>query len=956
MAEGRIQRRLAAILAADVEGYSRLMRADEEATLETLAEYREVIDGLIARHDGRVFSTGGDSVLAEFGSVVVAVRCAISFQEEITTRNTELPDDRRLRFRIGINVGDVMVKGDDLFGDGINVAARLEGLAEPGGICISGSVFEQIKHKLSLGFEDLGPQEVKNISEPVSVFRVVPGSVSIAAGGKTASKPVVVVGRWRTPAIVAAVVAIMAVGAVILWQTDRPPTPPSQAETETDTASPIPDKRSIAVLPFANMSGDPEQEHFSDGITEDIITDLSKIAGLFVTARNSSFKYKGKAVDVQQVGRELGVRYVLEGSVRKAGDRVRITAQLIDTTTGNHLWAERYDRSLRDIFSVQDEVTGKIASALALTLKAGRQERPPPSRHTPKREAYDLFLSAKRIAPAEKEHVLDARRMFKRAIELDPEFGGGYAGLSWTHSLAVQHGFSDSPREDVNKALELARKALALDDTFGWSHQALATAYLVNGRQDDAVAAAEKSARLRPNDADAQAGLALSLMWAGRAEEAVAPIKRALRLKPRVAFSSGPYLNYSGFIYITVGRYEKAIAAFEENAKRGGATGIEVLAYSAAAYNALGREKEARAAAQELLRKFPDFSLRSWPWLRQYKNLEDWKRLLAVFRNAGLPEYGLGQGSDAKTYAYVFNEGSGDISIIDTEIQEVTATVEAGLRIRWFSNRFFDGKRVWTIDADFENAEVIVFDPWTLQTLKRIPFGKGPSMSLELSPDLKFAITISPGTDEVVVIDTATYEIVRRIPVGKFPCDLTLSLDGKLAYEVDRDQDTLTVLDWRSGKILKTVDFEKGSRPHMLTLSPDGRQLWVQERDSSKLSILDAKTLKRLARFSVGRAPITTEFAPNARNTLTTHIGESFLKVFDSSALSEITTIQVGRSPVNSIFDSSGRYAYVTNRQSNTVSVVDAARLEVVKTIKVGTNPFGIYLFNPSQGKMTGNR
>ncbi|MCZ6699692.1 MAG: hypothetical protein O7D94_12235, partial [Planctomycetota bacterium] len=794
--------------------------ADEEATLKTLGGYREIFDGLIARHDGRVFSTGGDSVLAEFGSVVEAVRCAISFQEEITTRNTELPDDRRLRFRIGINVGDVMVKGDDLFGDGINVAARLEGLAEPGGICISGSVFEQIKHKLSLGFEDLGPQEVKNISEPISVFRIVPGSVAVAAGGKSATKPVVA-GRWRTSAIAVAVVAIMAVGTVFLWRAYQPPSPPRQVESVSNTPSPI---------------------------------------------------------------------------------------------------------------------------------------RRPPSRHTPKPEAYDLFSSAKRYAPVDKEHVLNTRKMFARTVELDPEFAGGYAGLSWTHSLAVRHGFSELQHEDAKKAIELARKAVALDDTFGWSHQALSKAYLVNGRQDEAVVAAEQSARLQPGDADALANLALSLMWAGRAEEAVAPIKRSLRSSPRVAFSAGPYLSYAGFIYLTVGRYEAAIAAFEENAKRGGPTDIEVLAYSAAAYGASGRAEDAKAAVRELLRQDPNFSLRGWPWLRLYKNLEDWKRLLVLFGEAGLPEYGLGRDADAKTYAYVFNEGSGDISIIDTAAQEVTATVDAGLRIRWFSNRFFDGKRVWTIDADFENAEVIVFDPWTLQTLKRIPFGKGPSMSLELSPDLKFAITISPGTDEVVVIDTATYEIVRRIPVGKFPCDLTLSLDGKLAFEVDRDQDTLTVLDWRSGKILKTVDFEKGSRPHMLTLSPDGRQLWVQERDSSKLSVFDAETLERVARFPVGRAPITTEFARNGRDTLTTHIGESFLKVFDSGSLREITTIRVGRSPVNSIFESGGRYAYVTNRQSNTVSIVDSARWQEVKTIKVGTNPFGIYLFNPSQGKMTGNR
>ena len=470
------------------------------------------------------------------------------------------------------------------------------------------------------------------------------------------------------------------------------------------------------------------------------------------------------------------------------------------------------------------------------------------------------------------------------------------------------------------------------------------------------MVAAERAVELQPDDADAHAYLGLYLMWAGRADEAIAPIKKSLRQNPRVAFSTGPYLNFSGFAYFTAGRYKEATAAFEENVKRGGPTGVEVLAYAAAAYSELGQEEETKATVQELLEKYPEFSLRSWSWLRLYKNLEDWKRLLDIFRKAGLPEFGVGQAANAKTFAYVFNEGSGDISIIDIGTQEVTATVDAGLRIRWFSNRFFDGKRVWTIDADFENAEVIVFDPWTLQTIKRIPFGKGPSMSLELSPDFKFAITISPGTDEVVVIDTATYEIVRRIPVGKFPCDLTLSLDGKLAFVVERDQDTLSVVDWRNGKTLKTVALKDLSRPHMLTLSPDGTKLWVQERDAAKLSVYDAESLNRVVRLPVGRAPITTEFTPSGRTTLTTHIGQSFLKVFDADSFGEIKTIQVGQSPVNSIFEPGGRYAYVTNRQSNSVSIIDTVPWEEIKTIKVGTHPFGIYLFNPSQGTMAGNR
>ena len=351
MAEDKVTRKLTTILAADVEGYTRLMRADEEATLKTLGEYRDVIDGLIARHEGRVFSTGGDSVLAEFGSAVEAVRCAISCQEEISSRNAELADDRKLIFRIGINVGDVMVRDGDLFGDGVNVAARLEGLAEPGGVCISGSVFEQIKHKLSLGFEDMGQQEVKNIAEPVSAYRLVPGQVSVAATAAAKSSRV---RHWRIPAMAATVVLIITAGGLAIWRPWEPGMEPASSEK---TTLPLPDKPSIAVLPFTNLSGDPKQDYLSDGITESLITRLARQPDMFVIARNSSFTYKDKAVKVQQVGRDLGVRYVLEGSVQKAGERIRITAQLIEAATGNHLWADSYDRELQDLWLKLTELT-----------------------------------------------------------------------------------------------------------------------------------------------------------------------------------------------------------------------------------------------------------------------------------------------------------------------------------------------------------------------------------------------------------------------------------------------------------------------------------------------------------------------------------------------------------------------------------------------------------------------
>ncbi len=318
--------------------------------------------------------------------------------------------------------------------------------------------------------------------------------------------------------------------------------------------------------------------------------------------------------------------------------------------------------------------------------------------------------------------------------------------------------------------------------------------------------------------------------------------------------------------------------------------------------------------------------------------------------------FGLSGSAEAKTYAYVFNIGSGDISVIDTEAQEVIETVDAGLHIRWFASRFFDGKRVWATDADLKKAEVVVFDPWTLKTLKRIPLGKGPSFGVELTPDHRFAVAAAAGSNEVVVIDARTYEIVRRIPVGEFPCDITLSLDGRLAFEVDRDQDTLSVIDWQAGNTLETISLAGGKKPHMLTLSPDGRRLWVQERETSKVSVFDAQTYERVARLSSGKGPATTEFAPSRRYAITTHIDDQVVKIFESDTYREVKTLKVGQNPVNSAFQPDGRYVYVTNKASNTVSIIDTERWEVVKTLEVGKTPWGIYLFDSTEGAMAGNR
>jgi TolB-like protein/class 3 adenylate cyclase len=429
MADERVHRRLAAILAADVVGYSRLMGEDEESTLRTLKSHCEIIDRLIVRHEGRIFGSGGDSVLAEFGSAVEAVRAAISIQEELRVRNTELVEERRMNFRIGINVGDIMVEGDNLFGDGVNVAARLEGVAEPGGICISGSAFDQVKNKLSIGFEDIGLQEVKNIAEPVPAFRVVPGQVSAAAGATpTVAK------RWRTPTIAAAVVVILAVGGVAWWQ---PWVPDEEPASIDEMAFPLPKKPSIAVLPFDNLSGDPKQEYISDGMSENIIAALSRIPAMFVIARNSTFTYKGKPVKVQKVAQELGVRYVLEGSVQRAGDRIRITTQLIDALSGHHLWR----------------------------LTAGEQARAW-RRETESAEAYELFLrgnAVRRTGSQSKTVNAEAQRLYEKSVELDPGFTSAWLWLASTHQLDARYGWSNSRRRSLARAGDAVRKALAIE-------------------------------------------------------------------------------------------------------------------------------------------------------------------------------------------------------------------------------------------------------------------------------------------------------------------------------------------------------------------------------------------------------------------------------------------------------------------------------------------------------------
>jgi adenylate cyclase len=581
MPDEGFKRKLTAILSADVAGYSRLMGNNEEATIQTLKTYRKVMGGLIKLHRGRLVDTTGDNLLAEFASAVDAVNCAVKIQQDLAEQNAELPDGRRMEFRIGVNVGDVVEEEDRIYGDGVNIAARLEGLAEEGGICISGTAYDQVKNKLSFRYNNLGEQIVKNINGPVRVYQIIieKGAYEHIFGKKPE----------------------------------------------------LPDKPSIAVLPFVNMSGDPEQDYFCDGITEDLITDLSKIAGLFVIARNSVFLYKGKAVKIAEVGRELGVRYALEGSVRKANDRVRITAQLVDTMTEGHLWAERYDRELKDIFALQDEVTQKIVTALAVKLTEDEQERLV-RKYTENMEAYDYYLQGlEYFSRLTKDTNILAQQMFKRAIDLDPKFAAAYALLGWARSQEWTLGWSQDP-QPLENAYELAQRAITLDESLPLSHAILAEVYLHKKQHEKAIAEQEKAITLSPNDADGIAGLGGILTWAGRPEETIGLVKKAMRLNPMYPTE---YLWNLGHAYFLVGRYEEAIETLKRARDRN-PDYLPVRAYLTASYSELGWEEEARNEAAEFVRLSPQTSAEAWRHRLPYKDQAVLERVYSSVRKAEL--------------------------------------------------------------------------------------------------------------------------------------------------------------------------------------------------------------------------------------------------------------------------------------------------------------------------------
>jgi adenylate cyclase len=585
MAEARVQRRLAAILAADVAGYSRLMGVDEEGTLAALKDLRrELADPKIKEHRGRIVKTTGDGLLVEFTSVVDAVSCAVEVQREMAERNASVPETRRIQFRIGINLGDIIKDGRDIFGDGVNVAARLEALAEPGGICVNANVRDQVLDKLAFAFEDAGEQKLKNIARPLRVYHVQLGQV---------------VGEAMNAA--------------------RPPLA-------------LPDKPSLAVLPFTNMSGDPEQEFVSDGIAEDVITALSHYPALFVIARNSTFTYKGRAVDVKHVGRELGVRYVLEGSVRKAGSRIRVTAQLIEAGTGNHVWAERYDRDLADIFAVQDEITHALTTALTPAIAEAelrRALRKPP-------ESLDAWAAYQRglwyLSKANRDDDTIAQNYFQQAIDLDPTFAAGYSALALAQLQGAAVYQKLSLLEAQSSAEALARRAVALDGAEGEARSCLGWALHSRGEPEGALVEIERALRMSPNLAVAHWQRGATLIFSGRPKEGLDALETCIRLDPRDPFMAVRLLHIACGLYFA--REYDGVVEAAKRLIRSYPDFPMIYRWPAAALGQLGRHDEAKGWLEKAISHAPAFSMyvhNRVPWFRP----EDHAHLLDGLRMAG---------------------------------------------------------------------------------------------------------------------------------------------------------------------------------------------------------------------------------------------------------------------------------------------------------------------------------
>ncbi|MGD9003673.1 MAG: adenylate/guanylate cyclase domain-containing protein, partial [Desulfobacterales bacterium] len=628
MTQEGFKRKLAAILSADAVGYSRLMAEDETATVKTMASYREIMSSLIKQHRGRVVDSPGDNVLAEFSSVVDAVQCAVAMQNEFQARNGKLPENRRMEFRIGINLGDVIDEEDRLYGDGVNIAARLESMADPGGICVSKTAFDQIETKLPLGYEYLGEQSVKNIPKPVGAYRVLmkPDAAGKVIGEKR------FLGRFSRKTAVAAIIilVIVAIG-LVSWNIYLQQPEKVESASVDQMAYPLPERPSIAVLPFDNLSNDSQQEYFSDGLTEEIITALSKMPKIFVIARESVFTYKGKPVEIKQVAEELGIQYVLKGSIRKSGDKIRITTQFIDALSGRHLWAERYDRELKEIFAVQDELTKKIITAMQVELTEGEQARVDAG-GTNNLEAYLKFLQARdNVNKLNIEGNALGKKLAQEAIDMDPNYAMAYRVLAAANRMDVLLGISKSPKESMGTCIKLLKKAIELDETYAEAYGALGFTLSLIGQHDKAVATAEKAVSLDPNSATTYAMLGHTFRLADRPKEAITSYTKAIRLNP---LPPSFYLFGLGLSYSLDGQYEKGIE-WCEKAVRENPDNFFARIILTAVYSMAGRYEEARVEGIEALRINPKYSLAKAEKRAKYKYKD---KMFAALRKAGLPE------------------------------------------------------------------------------------------------------------------------------------------------------------------------------------------------------------------------------------------------------------------------------------------------------------------------------
>ena len=628
MATEEFKRKLTAVFSADVVGYSRLMGEDEAATVKTLEAYKQVMFVLIKQHRGRVVDSPGDNVLAEFASVVDAVQCGVAVQKEIHARNRELPEIRRMQFRIGINLGDVIEEEARIYGDGVNIAARLESLADPGGICVSKTAFDHIEAKLPLGYEYLGEQAVKNIAKPVGAYKVLmEPRVTVKAQAKPKEGA-----QRRLMFIALAGVLVVAAGAAAFWQfVVRPSRPPVEKASKERMALPLPDKPSIAVMPFLNMTGEQKQDFFCDGLSESLITALSKVPQLFVIARESTFSYKGKGAKVRQVSEELGVQYVLEGSVQRAGDRVRVTAQLIDALKGHHLWSERYDRSMKDIFELQDEITMKILTELQVKITEGEAARIY-AKGTKNLQAYLKVLEGDGYRnQTNKEANAVAKRLYHEAVDLDPNYPMANIGLARAIGFDVLFGVSKSPEETLSNSMKWAQKAVELDNSSAEAYAALSTTFVYMRQHGKAIEAGERAVMLDPNSAMALYTLAMALNYSYRSDEALPLLRQALRLNPFVP----RYYHHFSTACRETGRYEEGIAGLKKSLQFA-PNDVIARVVLVSLYMYAGREDEARATVAEIQRIDPNFSLARFSRWTAWKEGPRRDRFIDSLREAGL--------------------------------------------------------------------------------------------------------------------------------------------------------------------------------------------------------------------------------------------------------------------------------------------------------------------------------